>query len=290
MPSFKCIEQMASRNWSYDSGKVTASRTFKIYDETVPSSLQTPADVRAWFGIAVGGAVGGLTQGGPDALPAKGDLFPDESGVYAKGYAINREPNTDIWVVVWNYTNAIIGASTAQPGEAGFVEWTLDIQAAFTDTFVEQIQTYPTNGTVNGSNVQITNGNQIDVQGVPMSRLKYTSELVINETIQNNSGVPSILSQMRAARGKRNDAAWEGFAQGTVLYTGGQIRRAGVSLYTVTHRFIEDSEYHLLQVPDRDQTGAIPTETIQGEKRARRVFWRQPFPGTYAFNIISPNW
>jgi hypothetical protein len=99
-----------------------------------------------------------------------------------------------------------------------------------------------------------------------------------------------MIANMRAARGKRNSAAWEGFATGTVLYTGGQIRRAGVSLFTVTHRFIEDSEFHLIQVPERDGSGKIPTSEINGARRARKVYWRQPFVSTADFTLISSNW
>jgi hypothetical protein len=290
MPNFFCIEQMASRAWSYDAGKVSTSRVFKVYDNTVPSSLQTPADVRAWFGIAVGGNVSGLVSSGPDALPVKGELFPDETGVWAKSYAIAREPNTDIWTVTWNYSNAQVSAASLQPAEVGYVEWTLDIAAAFADTYISA-PTYPSNGTLtNPANTQITGGTQIDLEGVPLSRLKYTSELVINETIQQVSGLPSMIANMRAARGKRNSALWEGFSIGTVLYTGGQIRRAGVSLFTVTHRFIEDSEYHLVQVPERDGSGKIPCAELNGARRARKVFWRQPFPSTADFANISTNW
>lgn len=275
-----CIENTASRNFQYDSGKVNATRVYKVYDDAAVDTLTTPAAVRALFGTATT----------PNAMPAKGDLFVGETTVYARSYNIQREANTNIWNVTWTYSNALVGVSTAQPGEVGFVEWTLDIQAQFADTYIEQIPSYPTNGTVSSASLQITNGTQIDIYGTPLSRLKYTSELVINETIQNSSGVPSIIAQMFAARGRRNNATWEGFARGTVLYTGGQIRRAGVSLYTVTHRFIQDSEYHLLQVPERDQTGQIPTADINGGKRARKVFWRQPFPAEYNFASISPNW
>jgi len=290
MPNFRCIEQAATRQWSYDSGKVNASRTFKCYDDATTSSLTTPYAVRQWFGVAVGGSVGGLTSAGPDALPAKGDLFPSETGVWARSYSITREPMTDIWTVVWNYANAQVSASSAQPSEPGYVEWTLDIQAAFADTYISG-PTYPTDGTpTNAATTQVTGGTQIDLEGVPLSRLKYTSELVINETIQNVTGLPSIISAMRTARGKRNNALWEGFTKGTVVYTGGQIRRAGVSLFTVSHRFIEDSEFHLVQVPERDGSGRIPTADLNSGRRARKVFWRQPFPSLADFTAISANW
>ena len=283
---FHCYEVTGSRQWSYDGGKVTTTRTYKIYHDTA-TSLDTPAEVRAFFGVAVNGT----THEGPDALPQRGDLFPGESGVWARSYQITREPNTDIWQVVWTYSNAQVTSSGAQPGEPGFVEWTLDIQAGFVDTFIVN-PTYPTDGLPGSTPAtqKITGGSQIDLNGVPLSRLRYTSELVINETIQSVSGIPSIVANMRAARGKRNHATWEGIAKGLALYTGGQIRRAGVSLYTVTHRIVEDSEFHLLQIPGRDTTGKVPTVEINGEQRAANVYWRQPFPSFTDFSAISANW
>lgn len=285
------IEQQDSRSWSYESGRVTASRTFRVYDKSgTLGVLTTVRDVREMFGVALSAnsPVDSWTNVGPDALPIKGELFPDESGVYARSYSVTHEPNTFLWYVTWNYSNAQVTSSSAQPGEPGYVEWTLDLQATFQDTWIESA-TIPTDGIVTASS-QVAGGNQIDIEGVPFSRLRYTSEIVINETIQNVSGLPTIMAQMRAARGKRNDATWENIPKGSALYAGGQIRRTGVSLFTATHRIVEDSEFHLVQVPDRDTSGRIPTSTIGGAQRASKVYWRQPFPAFYNFTAISPNW
>lgn len=278
--AYVVTEQQQSRSMSYDGGRITASRTFKVY-ATSPDSIDSPSDLRSLFGTATT----------PDAMPARGSLFPDETGVWAKSYQVEHEPGTDVWSVTWSYSNAEVTSSSAQPGEPGFVEWTLDIQATFADTWREN-PNYPTDGTVaaNPDQQAVTGGNAIDIEGVPLSRLKYTSELVVNETIQNVSGVPSIITAARAARGKRNSATWEGFAKGTVLYTGAKISRSGVSLYTVSHRFVEDSEYHLVQFPERDSTGKIPTSPNNGRNRATKILWRQPFPLFYDFTTISPNW
>lgn len=285
------IEQTESRNWSYDSGKVTASRVFRVYDKAGGLGvLQTVFDVREMFGVAAAATspVSSWLNDGPDALPIKGQLFPEETGVWARSYAVQREGNTYVWLVTWNYSNAQVTSSSAQPGEPGYVEWSLDLQANFVDTFIEN-PVIPTDGTVL-PNIQVSGGNQIDIEGVPLSRLRYTSELVINETVQQVSGVPSIIGNMLNAQGKRNNATWEGYVKGRAVYCGGQIRRVGVSLYQVTHRIVADSEFHLIQVPDRDTAGRVPTKEINGASRASKVFFRQPFPGFTDFSAISPNW
>ena len=285
MASFVCIEQSASRSYNYDTGRVNASRVFKIYDsagrgDAFTASIDEPADVRALFGSGTS----------PDAVPQKGDLFPGELAIYARSYAIAREPNTDIWTVTWTYSNSQV-TTGAQPGEVGYVEWTIDVAASFVETWIAA-PTYPTNGSIgtNPADALVVGGNQIDIEGAPVSRLKYTSEITISETISNYSGVPTIVANMRGFRGKRNSADWEGFSAGKVLYTGGSIRRTGLSTFVASHRLVEDSEYHLIQYPARDSTSKIPTKPINGANRAREVYWRQPFPDTGDFTTISGAW
>ena len=285
MASFVCIEQSASRSYNYDTGRVTASRVFKLYDgagrgDAFPASIDEPADVRGLFG----------TTTTPDPLPTKGDLFPGETAIYARSYAIAREPNTDIWTVTWTYSNNQV-TTGAQPGEVGYVEWTIDVASGFTDTWIEN-PTYPANGSISAAAATslISSGTQIDIEGAPVSRLKYTSEITISETISNYSGVPAIVANMRGFRGKHNSAAWEGFPAGKVLYTGGSIRRTGLSTFVAMHRMVEDSEYHLIQYPARDSTGKIPTKVVNGANRAREIYWRQPFPDTGDFTTISGAW
>ena len=272
------LEQSNSRSMSYDTGRTSASRTFKCYDANTPSTLITPADVRALFGNTYSG----------DKMPAKGDTFPSDASIYAKSYAITREPNTDIWNVTWSYGNNVVGTG-AQPGEVGYVEWTIDVSASFIDKFI-QSPTLPTDGNLTGVQGAVTGGTQMDIEGTPVSMLKYTTEITISETISNTSGLPSIVSAMRSARGCRNKTLWEGFAPGSVVYAGGSIRRTGVATFVANHKMTEDSEYHLIQYPFRDSTGKIPTKVVDGANRANVVLWRQPFPSTIDFTTISTAW
>lgn len=279
------IEQSASRQYNYESGRVTATRVFRVYDDSNKTgapiaALDSPYDVKQLFGTATG----------PDAMPQKGDLFPEETAVYARSFSIQREEGTDSWIVTWTYSTTG-GGTGAQPGEAGYVEWTLDIQSTFADTWIIPT-TYPTNGNPGAtlSDQKINGGTQLDLEGEPFSRLKYTTEIQISETITNSSGLPAIAGNMRAFRGVRNNASWEGAAAGKVLYTGGTIRRTGIETYVATHRLVEDSEYHLIQYPGRDSSGKVPTSPINGANRAKDIYWRQPFPTLGDFTTISGNW
>jgi hypothetical protein len=278
-------EHIESRTYSYEAGKVTASRTFKVFDTTL-SGLKTPADVRAVFGSA-GDGVG--FAGGETWLPEVDELFPGETELYAQSYSLARDAGTEVWTVVWTYRNAESGSS--QPNEPGYVEYTLDVSAGFVDTYFVNPQ-YPRDGTLSandGSN-QITGGAQIDIEGTPISSLRLTTDINISETVASTGGMPAVYTQARAARGKRNSATWEGLAKGRVVYLGCTVRRIGVSLYSVQHRLQEASDFHLIQYPERDSTGRIPTSPINGKDRASKVLWRQPFPDFYDFTLISSNW
>jgi hypothetical protein len=284
MPTYVVIEQNQSRQYNYESGRITATRVFKVYDSTntsgaLASGLQQPSDINALFGTATT----------PDALPQKGDAFPGETGVFARSFSLAREPGADIWTVTWSYSNNG-GGSGLQPSEPGYVEWTLDVQSQFAETWMLP-SSYPTNGSPGATlSEQKILGTQLDIEGEPVSRLRYTTEIQISETISNSSGLPAIAANMRAYRGSRNSGVWEGAAAGKVLYTGGSIRRTGLATYVATHRLVEDSEFHLIQYPGRDSTGKIPTAVTNGANRAKDVYWRQPFPSLLDFTAISTNW
>jgi len=289
-PNIVIQEQAGSRTWQYDQGKVTATRTFKVWDSAnvMGSALETPYEVRQLFGTASTGVPSTGVE--PWHLPEAGDLFPDETDVYAQSYAISREPGTDHWVVVWTYRNAEYTGG-AQPAEPGYVEWTLDISATFVDRWIQD-PIYPTGGAVSaveGANI-ITGGKQVDIQGVPLSVVRLTTDILISETVSSTGGPPAIYTAARAARGTRNGSTWYGIVKGKALYIGCNVRRVGVNLYTVQHRIQEADDYHLIQYPDRDSTGKIPTAERDGKDRAKQVLWRQPFPKFSNFDAISGNW
>lgn len=289
VPVLYIMEQLGSRVYSYEGGKVKATRVFRVWDSAnSEQGLLTPSDVRALFGSSHYGPVGVPTD--YNTLPALGDLFPDETAIYAHSYSMQRDAGTDQWLVTFNYQNAEV-TTGSQPNEAGYVEWSLDVQAAFVDQFVQNPR-YPNDGTIstNEANNVINGGTQIDVEGVPLSLLRLTTEISISETVESTGGPPAVYLNSRSARGKRNSASWYGLDKGRVVYMGCNTRRIGVNLYSVQHRLQEATDYHLIQYADRDSTGKIMTALKNGRDRAKTVLWRQPFPSFYDFDSISANW
>lgn len=275
-------EHIDSREYSYNAGKVTATRTFKVYSSL--GGITTPATIRSLFGTATL----------PDAMPDIGELFPSETDIKATSYSIKKDAESSVWTVVWNYSNSEIDPGDKQPSEPGYVEWTLDVNASFADTYVDK-PVYPRYGTI--SAIEDANeiglaegGKQVDLEGVPVSALRLTTDISISETVESYGGPPAVYAASRVARGSRNGTLWYGIAIGKALYMGCNCKRIGINLYSVTHRIQEATDFHLIQYPERDSVGRVPTALKNGKKRARRVFWKQPFPTFADFDAISPNW
>lgn len=293
VPNIVIMEQLGSRSYQYQGGRVTATRVFKVYDSANAfSALQNASDVRALFGTAGTGVIlGGGDVWDEQYLPDTGDLFPEESSIYATSFSMQRDAGTDMWTVTWSYKNSIISPTQEQPNEPNYVEWTLDVSAGFAEQWVENPR-YPTNGTIGSTDGLngILGGQQRDIEGVPISLLRLTTDINISETVESVGGLPAIYGAARAARGTRNSSAWQGISTGQALYLGANVRRIGVNLYQITHRIQEAEDYHLIQYPRKDNTGNIPTVIKNGEKRAKEVLWRQPFPDFSDFTTISSNW
>jgi hypothetical protein len=109
-------------------------------------------------------------------------------------------------------------------------------------------------------------------------------ETVLSSTIQAR------LVTIANMTGKRNDAVFQGFAAGTLVYQGASASRIAVDKYTLSHKFAFDSRFHMLQIPERDQNKeVVPMRDNNNIVRAKRVRWVQPFPILGQFNTLSEN-
>lgn len=261
------IELQETRAFSENGGRVTASRKFRIWDDASP--ITTPKVVRESFG---------------DPLPEIGELFPDEKVIYCTGYNIRSVPDTlGVWEVDFTYENSEPGEKL--PQEEGYVQITIDYAAEFRDQWRSAV-TIPANGTPTGTDC---GGNSIDKAGVPLSILVRMSDLTITETVAAATISARSLT-IRAARGRRNSATFQGAPIGQVLYTGATMTRIGLEKYQITHKFRQDENYHMIQSARRNQLGQVDTVAdTQGVYRAGNVDLVQPFPQLYDFNTLSEN-
>jgi len=263
-------ELQETRSLAQTSGKVTASRKFAVWDDG--SAITEPATIRALFG-------GGT-------LPDVGDTFPGETDIYAVSYDIRHIPDSrNVWEVSFSYENTEPG--TVQPQEPGYVEFSIDFSSEFRDTWRQapSVGSAP-NGIPNNDDI---GGTKIDSAGEPVSGLVDFANLTIGETVLA-SIIQARLLTIAATTGKRNDAVFQGFAKGTLVYQGASANRIAVDKYSVTHRFMYDERFHMIQIPQRDQNGEVDkTRDNQNILRATVVRWVQPFPTLANFNLISEN-
>lgn len=261
------IELQETRGFSDNGGKKTASRTFHVWDDATP--ITSPSGVRATFG---------------SSLPDIGDLFPDETVVFAVSYSIRHVPEArGVWEVQFNYENT--EPSGKLPQEEGYVQITIDYRSEFRDMW-RLSPTIPTNGTQNNNDC---GGTSIDSAGVPLSVLVRMSDITITETVSAAS-FPARSLAIRAARGRRNLTTFQGAPIGQVLYQGAQASRIGLEKFSITHKFAQDEFSHMLQSPRRNQTGEVDyAPDAQQNQRATFVRLIQPFPGFADFNLLSEN-
>lgn len=261
-------ERKDSRRYSKTNGRISAARTFRVYDDSTP--ITNPSEIEALMG---------------SSMPEVGDEFPGVIGVFAIGYSITHiDQTTGMWDVEFTYENTEPGSS--QPEEVGYVEVTIDVGAEFRDMWRAQpgLRTFP----LGKPDLLDILGTSIDSAGEPVSVLVRMSTLVITETVATKD-IPAVLARSRAARGRRNSAVFQGAEAGKVLYLGATINRVALDKFSVQHKFNEDEYFHMLQKPSRDQNYEVYKVLKNGQYRAQQVLFVQPFPKLYDFNALSEN-
>lgn len=257
-------EQLQSRNISVSGGKVTGSRVFHVWDDSAP--ITNPAAIEL----------------GANGMPAKGDLFPGESGVYAITYTADPlGDGANTWKVTWQY-----GRNTLSANDPSYVERTVNTQAVFRDVYRVNV---PSAFGGNGSNGQNIGGTSVDSGGNAVSLASLNITIGLVETVLEPT-VASRLQTISTMVGKRNSSQFEGFAAGVLLYKGANSSRVGTGLFSISHEFEFRNDYHMIQKPRTTSQGDVLLEfnpTVGFV--AAHVFFVQPFPETANFNLLSEN-
>jgi len=270
------FESQSTRNWSYQNGKTTATRTFNVWHETA-GTLTTPSDVENFFGVA---------SQETTALPEIGDTFPRDTSLYCQSASIEYvRDSQELWTVKYTYGSG--DGKGKQPEEAGYVEMTLDFQVSFKNVYRTGVA-YPANGTPSSESADI-GGTPWDIKGVPISVPYSQTVVTLNETREGDLNMVANQNQkIRDARGLRNNTPFYGSPTGKLLLTGCRVSRIAVSKWSFAYNFTEAQDYHLIQTPlinpQGDVDWAVDSSSIP---RARLVFWRQPFPANANFNLLS---
>lgn len=276
--SVKIVEQLGSRQVSRTDGKLTARRSFHVWNDTTP--LVSPVQVYALSGTG--------------GLPYFTEPFPESPNLVARDYNISRvDGHQDLWLVEWDYqTGDSLTGSQKDPTEIGYVEISARLSASFVEAWRSltpqafaalMAGPYPS-GSNNSSRPDI-GGTPIDVAGEPLQDVVRQVEIQIAETV---GGVPN-LSSMMAFVWRRNNTPFLGTPVGQLLYVGANVNRVDVDRFRMEHTFVLDRWWHMRQQPYKFPEGRIPLMGIPGKQHAESVFLVQPFEGFANFFALSSN-
>lgn len=216
--------------------------------------------------------------------------------VASRSSAVRVEGHNDLVEVTWEYRLSLLN-------EPDGLSFDSDFETEFRDIYRDApFLAFPDmSPQVIGASADIPanrlytdiGGVSKDVGGEPLSRLFVKQSIVVSETLFT---IPPFTLYLAAA-GKRNSSFFFNAPPGIVVYFPGTSTRTSESTYRVTHRFVQDQFYHLVQVPQRHQDADNKSGDIQlralagvtGTLVAKGVFWRQPFIGLFDFNQLSAN-
>lgn len=256
------IEQLASRNVLIDGGKRYGTTEWYVTGE----SNQTRA----------------LTYSG---IPSFGKAHPDDFSLRAKRFDTSRAPGTsDIIVVTVRYEqsqfNELEEEEPQDPDVAGYLMPGVTFETAFENVWRTDLS--PITGEVSNDNTTDIGGIKADINGEPIPVVRRRGVLTIRQTV---AGVPNVSVILENA-GKRNVNTFLGAESGKLVYKPqNSVPNDDLNTSVITHNFVYDPWFHLVQVPKR-LNGKIISDG--GDPwRAETVFWRQPFPETFDVSLLG---
>ena len=254
-------------------GKVRGRREFKVWDDTGASVIPDEAVV------TVGIELYDPWPGDPSLLAVR----PGEMRRVAGHNSLVELP--------WFYENITpVPPGTRRPDEVGYVEQNTSQRREFVKLYRTQPDLdFPESGNLGGNLKFLTDGLPNDIRGFRLTAQVYRVTGVVTEIVDRSPA----WTIYGAIVGTRNSEVFFGGAVGKVVYVGARSRSVGINRWAVTHEFLYDEWFHLVQIADRDQDGNIILETFVLEPGqdpitvAKRVFWRQPFPELADFHLLS---
>jgi len=267
-------EIVASRTFS-SSGAFTASRTFVGYDDE-EDIVADPFDILQAPGI-----------------PSYGQSHPDASGIFAQEYTLT--PSAEgfgVWTVVWTYKIFEAGGGgdpVTDPDASGlFTRLDVDVGVTIIDLWrdVSNLNFLSIPGGINYPEKQTI----IPVTHALQAEGREAVSLALpTATVSISHDIEAETVNMGPAQeyvGKRNDANWEGFEKGSVVFSGVALNRTAPKKYKITYKLSWDKWYHLRQIPERDSNGQVVVDKSDPANPNINIYWRQPHPLTADFGFI----
>lgn len=273
-------EFIESRRVSDIGGQKRGTTVYHIYDDA-GASVESD-DVEALYGTT---------------LPDVGDAFPNDITMRRTDVPrLERVPgHRSLMRAEFDYVKTggiIIGDDEPRPGEVGYLSWNSQSSAEFDDFYRNPYaggSIPPTGGHETGvsgtqGNTTDIGGTSIDMRGVPERRLRFKQAVTITEVIefQPSDGPP--IPDWETYIGKRNSVVFLGSPIGKVVYLGHSFHPTGFGRGEVSHDFIQDNLYHMVQVPKRNDNQDV---LHAAGANATEVYWRQPHPLIADLGLLS---
>ena len=234
----KAVELTDGTRMSVGDGSIDATRSF--FFDGYADELTV---IRSGFGSTVTGVGGGTV-----VVPRLRDRHPLFQQLYAYKYDLTKESGgTDQWRATFSYRRYApldrtdSNGLTLGPETVDFSDVSARCTGSFTDVYRANVS-IPHDGEPSGGDI---GGDPVDAGGVPTSVMRTQYELTVNVTKNGDS-----LTGFSESVGKRCTNDVVGLDGAATLYMGAAIQRIGTNLFSVSHTFLYDSQYHLIQAPD----------------------------------------
>ena len=266
MPS-RATEQFATDEGSRDQSTDTRTRMFWVAD--------------------VANASEALSASG---LPTFGSVHPTAPGLFMVAQSVQPSDQVaGLYHVDCEY-RGVQGSEQAEVPEdkVGLVTAQASATAVFDDAWRTMPGlVIPAAGNVANNNTTDIGGVRCDISGEPVSFLRRQVTIILSENVTVAS---FSLAPLMPFVGRRNSVIFQGFAAGSILYTGPRVvREFSTKVVRLEHEFIADEYYHLRQYPYRTAAGVIQLALFGTLLQAEAVFWRQPHPDTADMGQLSTN-
>ena len=262
------VEQVGSRELSKDSkGKLTGSRTFLVYDD---SGTLTVDDVFDTVG-----------------LPTIGQPHPDSDSIVAISYSLRYHADrVATYVVTYSYGVMDYDHSNEDATEEDNSDVDQDTAQAFSirvglsiiDIWKSEPDMPSNKDTPARTDI---GGTLVSEGGYPISMALPIAELTLSQKISGFYNASAHLAKV----GLRNSSEWQGFEAGSVLFTGVDVTQDQSGNNDISYQLTYDKNYHLRQVPERDEDGN-PKVSLASDPPTLNVFFKQPFKQTTDFGFL----
>ena len=253
-------EVAGSRSINKDAhGKLTGDRTWIVYDSD--GLALTGEDVIATTGI-----------------PRAGQSHPDFSDMFASSWRLSlSQDRPHAWNVTWQYSSTIWeGGEESLPD--GVTGYNMSVGVSILDVW-RSGPSMPASISTPSATTDIS-GTHVSEGGLPISLASPIATINIRQRVTGLFTGGAYVNNVA----RRNSGWWQGFAPGSLLFTGLNVNHTRDDINEIDYTLAWDAWYHLRQVPERDGSGNPVIDA--GANPELEVYWKQPFRQTVSFSFL----